>query len=81
MDCQFKDALGKPREGIHAIRIPVIDIALVDTLLTVIAALVFSKLFKSSFIWTFIVFIVIAIVIHRVLCVDTRLNQLIFKKK
>lgn len=31
---QYKDILGKPREDIHKIRIPIIDWALVDVLLT-----------------------------------------------
>ena len=81
MDCRFKDIFGKPREGVHALRIPVLDIALVDTLLTLAAALLISKLFQSSFLWTFLILLVVGVIVHRMLCVDTRLNKLILKKQ
>ena len=30
-ECPFKDILGSPRMGVHSMRIPVLDISLVDT--------------------------------------------------
>lgn len=35
---RFSDALGKPRQGFHAARIPVLDIALWDTVGTIAIA-------------------------------------------
>jgi len=81
MNCGLKNVLGEPGKGAHALRIPLLDIALVDTLLTVVAAFAVSRLFGTSFLLTFIVLLVVAVAVHRALCVDTRLNKLIFDKK
>ena len=35
---RFADALGKPRQGFHAARIPILDIALWDTVGTIVVA-------------------------------------------
>jgi hypothetical protein len=78
MSCAHKDIFGKPRQGVHKYRIPVLDIALVDTLLTVLVAAIVAKVLKVSFVLTFIVFILGGIVIHKIFCVDTRFNSVIF---
>jgi hypothetical protein len=81
MDCGLKNLLGEPRKGAHALRIPLLDIALVDTLLTIVLAFAASRLLGTSFLLTFIVLLIVAVAVHRALCVDTRLNKLIFGKK
>ena len=42
--CKYANALGEPDKGVHSIRI--FNIAVVDVLLTIILALIFSMFFK-----------------------------------
>lgn len=74
--CQYKDILGKSREGVHSIRI--LDFAIVDILLTVIAAFIISKFTNINFLKTLIFLILLAIFLHWLFCVDTKLNQILF---
>lgn len=78
MLCRYKNALGRPREGVHKYRIPILDIAAADTLLTVLLALVVSKIFKVSFLWSFIATILLGIILHKLFCVETTINKKIF---
>ena len=77
--CQFKDIFGYPRIGAHEKRIPIVDIALVDTVLTVIAAWIIYKYYNYTSYWQVLgVLIIIGILVHRIFCVKTRLNMLLF---
>ena len=73
--CKYKDVFGEPRKGVHAIR--VVDFAAVDIILTILAAAIISKTFNINFLITLIILIIIAIITHKVFCVDTKLNQLL----
>ena len=58
--CPYKNIFGAPGTGVHRWRIPILNIALVDTLMTVLLAFGIFKIFnfKSFWIvmlWTFIV--------------------------
>ncbi len=74
--CQYKDILGKPGEGAHSYRIA--NFAIVDVLLTVIGALVLSKVFKWNFLKTLIILFILGIIMHKIFCVKTTINNLIF---
>jgi hypothetical protein len=77
MSCPFKDIFGKPREGPHSYRI--LDVAVVDTVLTILLALVLQKIFFQNFsflkvfAWTFI----IGEVMHWYFCVDSKVIQIL----
>lgn len=58
-----------PREGIHAYRI--FDIAIIDVILTIIAAVAISR---KHFIVVFIILVVLSIIIHTILKIKTRTN-------
>ena len=71
--CPYSDIFGAPGTGVHRWRIPILDIALVDTLLTILLAFGIFKTFnfKSFWIvmlWTFIV----GEVFHWLACTQTR---------
>ena len=56
MSCPYANIFGKPKTGVHSIRL--FDFAVVDTVLTVIAAFVTAKAFHiniwvSLFVWFF----------------------------
>lgn len=67
-----------PGVGIHA-HGP-FGFAVFDAVLTVLAAWLVSKLFKTSFVLMALLLFVVGIVVHRVLGVNTALNMRIFGK-
>jgi fatty acid desaturase len=75
--CKYKDLLGEPRKGAHSYRI--FNIAIVDVILTILVALLISFLAKVSFKWTLLILFLLGIILHRIFCVKTTIDNLIFK--
>lgn len=75
MFCQFKDIFGKPNEGAHSYRIA--DIAVVDFVLTLIVAIILMYLMKS--VWPLFIIFGAGIVAHRLFCVRTTVDKLLFE--
>lgn len=73
---QFSDIFGKPNEGVHSYRI--FNIAIVDVISTIIGALIISYIFNINFILLLIFMFLLGIVLHRLFCVNTTINKLIF---
>lgn len=76
MLCKYKDALGKPKTGIHSYRI--FNIAIADVIMTIIAALIISYFFKFNFWITLIILFLLGILLHRIFCVKTTVDQILF---
>jgi Na+-translocating ferredoxin:NAD+ oxidoreductase RnfE subunit len=76
--CKYSNIFGMPNQGVHKLRIPVLDIALVDTVLTIIAAIIISHYTSYNFLTVFIILIIVGIIVHKLFCVRTKLNNLIF---
>lgn len=83
MSCQYKDIFGKPGEGIHSLRIPIPGlkngIALVDTLLTLIAAYLIGQYYRMKtlhILALFFALMILGIIVHRLACVETPLTKL-----
>lgn len=74
--CTYKHIFGEPKKGVHSTRI--FGLAAVDIGMTIAAAVAFSLYTKSSFILSFVALMVIAILCHRLFCVDTVINRAIF---
>lgn len=74
--CQYKHIFGKEGEGVHSIRL--FDIAIVDYFMTYLAAYIISRYYNISFIKTSIVLFLVAILVHRIFCVNTTFNKVIF---
>ena len=77
MSCPFKDIFGKPREGPHAWR--VLDVAVVDSVLTILLALVLQKIFfqNFSFLKVLAVTFIVGELMHWYFCVDTKVIQIL----
>ena len=77
MFCEYKDALGKPKEGLHKYRI--FNIAIVDVLLTIAVAYIFY-IFNPKINFFIILFclFVLGIILHRIFCVRTTIDKLLF---
>lgn len=69
--CPYKNMFGAPRTGAHAIRIPVLDIALVDTVATVALAAAIAWVTGINFLLTLAVLFVVGELAHKVFCVRT----------
>ena len=77
MLCKYKDILGKPKEGLHKYRL--FGVAIVDVLLTIIVALLISYFFKLSFWITLVILFLLGIILHRIICVRTTIDKVLFK--
>jgi hypothetical protein len=74
--CKYQNIFGKVNDGVHSYRL--FDLAIVDVIMTIIAGFIISKTFDVSFIqFTFLLFI-IGIIMHRLFCVRTTIDKLLF---
>jgi len=74
--CQYKDIFGKPNTGIHSYRI--FNIAVVDLLLTIVAAYLLAKFLNQNFILILIILFLLGIIFHHIFCVKTTIDKLLF---
>jgi hypothetical protein len=79
--CQYKNIFGKVGEGVHKYRI--FSFAAVDIICLIIVAVLITFIFyKKSFLHTFIIIFIIlfllGIVLHRLFCVKTKLDTILF---
>ena len=74
--CKYKDSLGKPKEGVHSTR--VFGLAFWDVMMTVVSGILIAKQFKLKVMETITALFIIGIVSHRVFCVRTTIDKLLF---
>ena len=74
--CEYKNILGKPGKGVHSYRI--FNIAIVDVLLTILAAYLISYFLNIKFILSLIGMFILGIISHRIFCVRTTVDKLLF---
>lgn len=77
MLCKYKDIFGKVGEGAHSYR--VFNIAIVDVLLTILLGVIIHIVNpKWSLLYILIVLFILGIVAHRLFCVRTTIDRLLF---
>jgi hypothetical protein len=77
MLCKYKDIFGKAGEGAHSYRI--FNVAVVDVILTIVAAFIIHLFIpKYSFIYILILLFITGIIMHRLFCVRTTIDKLLF---
>lgn len=69
--CQWHHVFGRERQGVHAYR--VLDVAVVDVLLTAVVALFVSR---RRFMQVFLGLVLLSVPVHWLFCVDTTLTRL-----
>ena len=74
--CKYKNILGEPGKGIHSYRL--FGVAIADVTMTVVAAALISYFLKYSFILTLITLFILGIVLHKMFCVKTTVDKLLF---
>lgn len=77
--CKYKNILGQPGKGIHSYRL--FSVAIADVIMTIICAYILSLIVKLSFIKTLIFLFLLGIILHRLFCVRTTVDKLLFPKK
>ena len=74
--CKYKNIFGKPNTGAHKYRI--FNIAIVDVLLTILAAYAISWHSEYPLLPTLGILFLLGIISHRLFCVRTTVDKLIF---
>lgn len=74
--CKYKEAFGKPGEGPHKYRI--LNFAIFDTLLTVLLAFVIAYFSGVSLLYVIPFTFVLGIIVHRLFCVRTTVDKILF---
>jgi hypothetical protein len=74
--CRYQNVFGAPKEGVHSYRF--LNLAVVDVGGTVFIAFLISYFFKLPFLQTCAVCFVLGIVLHRLFCVRTTVDRLLF---
>ena len=82
MLCKFSKLFGEPKKNIHNIRI--FDIAIIDVIFTILGSILIQFIIKKFFninihflLYLFSLFL-LGIIIHRIFCVNTTINKIIF---
>jgi hypothetical protein len=77
MTCPYSTIFGKVGEGIHSYRL--FNIAIIDVIFTVIVAYIFNLFYPSySFFTILAVLFLVGIISHRLFCVRTTIDKLLF---
>ena len=74
--CKYKNMLGIPGKEIHSYRIG--GIAIADVIMTIIGAFIISFLTGWRFWYTLIGLFILGIILHRLFCVRTTIDKLLF---
>ncbi len=74
--CKYRDMFGKPREGVHSIRI--FDVAVIDVIITIAVGYCIAKYFSYKNSMTIIIILfMIGTLLHILFCVDTKFVMVI----
>jgi len=76
MYCQYKNIFGEPGKGVHSYRVG--GFAIVDIVGTILGALFISWILDTYFISTLVIIFLLGIILHRLFCVETTLDKMIF---
>jgi len=76
--CKYKNALGVPGKGIHSYRI--CNLAIVDIILTLLGARILQIFIfpESHYLHILGVLFLLSIILHRMFCVKTTIDKLLF---
>jgi len=74
--CKYRYIFGKPGQGVHQYQI--FGIAIVDTVMTIFAAIILAYFFKWNFIKTLVILFIIGEIFHYIFCVPTAVIKFLF---
>ena len=74
--CQYRDVFGKAGTGVHSVRL--YNVAVLDVIGTIVGATVLARVFRWNVWLTNALAFLLAILAHRLFCVNTTVNRLLF---
>lgn len=74
--CKYKNIFGEPNKGLHSYRI--LDIAIIDVIFTFLGAYILSIMYKIPLMYTCAALFLSGIIAHRLFCVRTKIDRLLF---
>jgi len=78
MYCKYKDLFGKVNSGIHSYRI--FNIAIMDVIFTFLGAFIIHLFIpKYNYFIILLLLFILGIILHRIFCVRTTIDKLIFE--
>jgi hypothetical protein len=77
--CKYKDIFGSPGKGIHSYRF--MNLAIVDVVLTIIGAYIISLFSRIKFMYILLTLFLLGIILHRLFCVRTTIDKLLFPNR
>ena len=77
--CKYRNMLGEVGKGIHSYRL--FGVAIADVIMTIIGAYIISYFSGIPFLRTLIGLFILGIILHRIFCVRTTIDKLLFPKK
>ena len=77
--CKDRNALGVPGKGVHSLRLG--GVAIMDVVMTLVGAYIIAYYARASFAWTAAGLFLLGIVLHRLFCVRTTIDRLLFPAK
>ncbi len=75
MFCEYKHVLGEPGKGVH---VHLFGVAIMDVLMTIIGSWIIAKTMNWNYAKTLGAVFLSGIVLHRVFCVRTTVDKLLF---
>jgi fatty acid desaturase len=77
--CPYKNLLGKPNTGLHKYRL--FNIAVFDVAVVVFVCYIIAFYTKYNFWITLVIVFLSGIIIHRIFCVRTGVDKILFPNK
>lgn len=77
MLCKYSRIFGIPRKGFHSYRL--FNLAIGDILGTIIIGWIIAKWWKLSLWKTLVILFILGIIMHRIFCVRTTIDKLLFR--
>ena len=76
--CKYKDMFGEAGSTAGLRKYRIFGIALLDTVVVLLSAILIAWTFRLSYIKTIIAIFILGIVVHRAFCVRTAVDKMIF---
>lgn len=73
---KYSEIFGKPNTGIHSVRL--FNVAILDLIGTILVSALISYGINVNFFLILFIFLLLGILLHRLFCVNTTINKLIF---
>ena len=74
--CDYKNIFGEPKKNIHSYRL--FNIAIIDVIATLLVGFVIAKYFNENIYFVLLILFMLGIILHKLFCVNTTINNLIF---